>query len=73
MLLVGLGSFSFVPTLQAYLSNRLPYQQRARGLGILEYAWALSGIVGLYLVGQLLDMAGWQMPFFYAWRLFAVG
>lgn len=64
MALVGLGSFSFVPTLQAYLSNRLPYQQRARGLGILEYAWALSGIVGLYLVGQLLNIGSWQLPFF---------
>jgi predicted MFS family arabinose efflux permease len=64
MALVGLGSFSFVPTLQAYLSNRLPYHQRARGLGILEYAWALSGIVGLYLVGQLLDVVSWQLPFF---------
>ena len=64
MALMGLGSFSFVPTLQAYLSNRLPYHQRARGLGILEYAWALSGMVGLYLVGQLLNVSGWQMPFF---------
>ena len=64
MILVGLGSFSFVPTLQAYLSSRLPYRQRARGLGILEYAWALSGILGLYFVGQLLDLASWQSPFF---------
>ena len=64
MALVGLGSFSFVPTLQAYLSNRLPYHQRARGLGILEYAWALSGIVGLYLVGQMLNVVSWQLPFF---------
>jgi len=64
MALIGLGSFSFVPTLQAYLSNRLPYHQRARGLGILEYAWALSGIIGLYLVGQLLNVVSWRLPFF---------
>ena len=41
MALMGLGSFSFVPTLQAYLSNRLPYQQRARGLGNL---WSMLGL-----------------------------
>jgi predicted MFS family arabinose efflux permease len=64
MVVAGLGYFSFVPTLQAYLSNQLPYRQRARGLGILEYAWALAGIVGLFLVGQLLGFSGWRAPFF---------
>lgn len=64
MVIAGLGSFSFVPTLQAYLSNRLPYHRRARGIGILEYAWALSGIVGLFLVGLLLGIASWRAPFF---------
>ena len=47
MVLAGLGTTAFVPTLLAYLSARLPYAERARGIGMLEYSWALTGIVGL--------------------------
>jgi predicted MFS family arabinose efflux permease len=64
MFLAGIGTFSFVPTIQAYLSMNLPYQRRARGLGILEYAWALSGILGLYLVGLLIEATSWRMPLY---------
>lgn len=64
MVLAGIGTFSFVPTLQAYLSVRLPFNRRARGLGMLEYSWALSGIFGLYLVGLLIDAYGWRVPLF---------
>ena len=64
MIFAGLGMASFVPTLQAYLSARLPYAQRARGIGILEYSWAFTGIVGLFLVGQLMAIIGWRAPFY---------
>lgn len=64
MVLFGLGFAGFVPTLQAYVSARLPYARRARGLGILEYSWALTGIVGLYLVGQLIEYSSWRTPLF---------
>lgn len=64
MALMGLGTAAFVPTLQAYLSTRLPYHERARGIGILEYSWALTGIVGLSLMGLLIDATNWRVPFF---------
>lgn len=64
MILSGLGLSSFVPTLQAYVSARLPYERRAQGIGILEYAWALAGIVGLSLMGLLIEAQGWRAPFF---------
>lgn len=63
MLTVGVGTAAFVPSLQAYLSARLPYERRARGLGIVEYAWALSNIVGLSAMGYLIQRAGWRAPF----------
>ncbi|MEZ4868801.1 MAG: MFS transporter [Caldilineaceae bacterium] len=78
MLLLGIGFYAFVPTLRAYLAEQLPYAKRARGFGILEYSWALSGIVGLYVMGQLIAAAGWRAPFFVlagglliAWLIFA--
>jgi predicted MFS family arabinose efflux permease len=64
MILLGIGSAGFVPTLQAYLSARLPYAQLARGMGMLEYSWALTGIVGLSLMGLLIAATGWRTPFF---------
>ncbi len=77
MILSGLSTSAFIPNLQAYLSERLPYATRARGLGMIEYAWALAGIVGLFAMGQLIERAGWRAPFFVlsgglvvAWVLF---
>ncbi len=69
MVLTGLGAGAFVPNLQAYISAHLPYNIRARGLGMLEYSWALTGIVGLSLVGLLIQATGWRTPLF----LLAVG
>jgi predicted MFS family arabinose efflux permease len=64
MLLIGFCVAGFIPTLVAYLSARLPYARRARGLGMLEYSWALAGILGLFAVGQLIERFGWRLPFF---------
>jgi predicted MFS family arabinose efflux permease len=64
MILMGLGASGFVPTLQAYVSAQLPYSRRARGIGMLEYAWALTGIFGLFLIGQLIAATNWRVPFF---------
>lgn len=63
MLLMGLGIFSFPPVLQAYLSAQIPYRRRSRVLGMLEYGWALAGIVGLSAAGLLIDRLGWRAPF----------
>lgn len=63
LILSAVGTFAFLPSLGAYLSARLPYHRRARGLGIVEYAWALSGILGLYLFGQLINTFSWRLPF----------
>jgi MFS family permease len=64
MILLGLGLAGFVPTLQAYLGARLPYAQLARGMGMLEYSWALTGIVGLSVMGLLIAATSWRVPFF---------
>jgi len=63
MLFWGIGIAAFVPTLHAYLSSQLPYARRARGIGILEYSWALAGIVGLFSMGLLISVSSWRAPF----------
>ena len=64
MIAAGLGVSSFIPTLQAYVSAQLPYHQRARALGMVEYAWAITGIAGLSLIGWLIEATNWRVPFF---------
>jgi len=64
MVLSGLGIGAFVPNLQAFVSSRLPYALRARGLGMIEYSWALTGILGLSLIGVLIAATNWRAPFF---------
>jgi predicted MFS family arabinose efflux permease len=65
MVLAGSGHIGFTANLHAYLSARLPYRRRAMGLGILEYSWALAGIVGLFLSGQLIEALSWRAPFLF--------
>ncbi len=63
--LMGLSVFCFAPILQAYMSAQIPYEHRARGLGTVEYAWALAGIIGLSISGLLMSRYGWRAPFFF--------
>lgn len=63
MLLLGLCSAAFIPTLQAAISDLVPFGRRGRVLGIVEFSWALTGLVILPLVGLLMVARGWQAPF----------
>lgn len=63
VVLTGIGQAGYTPNLHAYLSAKLPYEKRAKGLGIIEYSWALAGIVGLFLSGHLMEAYSWRTPF----------
>lgn len=60
----GVGTFAFGPNLSAYLSGLLPFRWRSRGLGMVEYAWALAGILGLSGIGWLIEWTSWRVPFY---------
>lgn len=61
--LAFLGYLMFVPSLQAYLGDQVPYEKRGRILGITEFAWSLSAIIGVPLVGLIIARHGWLAPF----------
>jgi predicted MFS family arabinose efflux permease len=65
IILTGIGHAGYTPNLHAYLSTKLPYNKRARGIGIIEYSWALAGIVGLFIAGFLIDTFSWRAPFIF--------
>lgn len=59
----GIGSAIYIPALIAYMSDRTPYQRRGRVLGTIELTWAISGMIGVPLMGALLASQGWRAPF----------
>jgi len=71
--LAGLGKSIFDPAVQAYVSERVPYRRRGLAIGFLEIAWAGSALVGIPLVGLLMDSFGWRSPFFVMGGLGLIG
>jgi predicted MFS family arabinose efflux permease len=63
LFLAGLCKSIFDPALLAYVGQRVPFQRRGLAIGMLEFAWAGSALVGLPLVGLLMEQIGWRAPF----------
>lgn len=64
LFLSGLGKIVFDPAVQAYISERVPYNRRATAIGFIEISWAGSTLVGIPLIALLIDNVGWRAPFF---------
>jgi len=63
LVLTILGNYLFIPSMQAYLGDRVPYQRRALALALTEYGWSLSSIIGVPVIGILIARWGWRAPF----------
>ena len=64
LVLAGLGKSIFDPAIQAYVGQQIPYRRRGLVIGVLEFGWAGSSLVGIPLIGLLIDRYGWRAPFF---------
>ena len=79
MVLLGVADSMLLPILQSYVSEQSPPQLRGRSLVTMEYSWAISGIIMIPIVGWLISVGSWQMPFrllgcrqFHGYRRFVV-
>jgi len=63
MIIMALGRYVFDPAMQAYLSDRIPYERRGLALAVTEMAWSLAFIAGVPLMGFLIARGGWKAPF----------
>jgi MFS transporter, DHA1 family, inner membrane transport protein len=63
LLLAGIGKSCFDPALQAYVGARVNWERRGLAIGLVEFAWAGSSLVGIPLVGWLIGRHGWRSPF----------
>lgn len=64
LFLAGIGKTIFDPAVQAYASERVPFKQRGLVIGLIEYSWSASTLVGIPLIALLIDRFGWRSPFF---------
>src|SRR5512133_2381878 len=51
LVLSNLGNQTFLPAVQAYLGDRVPYHRRGRVLAFIELSWSLSFILLVPLAG----------------------
>lgn len=63
LVLTMLGNLVFIPSLQAYLGDHIPYERRGRAIALTELGWSLAFIAGVPLVGVLMARWGWASPF----------
>jgi predicted MFS family arabinose efflux permease len=62
-ILTGIGSAIFIPTLLAYVSDRVPFARRGRVTGAIEITWGLAGMIGVPIMGVIISALGWRAPF----------
>jgi MFS transporter, DHA1 family, inner membrane transport protein len=58
-----LGFYLYMSSIQAFLGDAVPYQQRGSMIALIELGWSLALIVGIPLVGFLIGRFGWYAPF----------
>ncbi len=64
VLLMFLATMIFLPALQAYIGDRVPYHRRGRAMGLTELSWSAAFILGVPAVGWLIGRHGeWQAAF----------
>ncbi len=58
-----LGMYIYLPAIQAFLGDQVPYEQRGRAIAITELSWSLAGLIGVPLIGLLIAAQGWAAGF----------
>jgi predicted MFS family arabinose efflux permease len=61
--LILIGNGVFIPSMQAYLGDHVPFEKRGAVMSITELSWALGFIVGVPVLGSLLVKTTWFAPF----------
>ena len=69
----GIAKAIYDPTMQAAISDRVPYEQRGRAIGISELSWSAAWLIGVPSSGWLIARVGWQAPFAFVAALGVAG
>lgn len=58
----GVAKAMFDPAVHAYVGDMVPYAERGRAIGIVEFSWAGAWLLGVPASGILIERFGWQAP-----------
>lgn len=61
---VALTQMAFAVATSAWLSDRVSYARRGTVFGLTELSWAGAFLLGVPLLGLVIDRWGWRAPFF---------
>jgi predicted MFS family arabinose efflux permease len=64
ILVISLSTTAYLPVQKAYVSDQVCYERRGRALAAVDASFSTAGMVGLPLVGWLIEVGGWQTPIF---------
>ena len=70
--LVALTQMAFMISSAAWLSERVTYAKRGMVFGLTELSWAGAFLLGVPVLGLLIDRFDWRAPFFAVGALTAV-
>lgn len=70
LILAGAGLMFFDPAIQAYVGDEVAYERRALGMAAIEFGWSGAFLLGVPLVGIVIERGSWHLPF---WGLAGVG
>ncbi len=77
LIIAGLGTFTAVavafvlygiikalydPAAHAYVGDTVPYARRGTAVGIVEFSWSASWLIGVPASGFLIERFGWRAP-----------
>ncbi len=63
MFFATLAKYIFDPAMQAWLGDRVSYEQRGRAIAVTELGWSLAFVIGVPTAGFLIAKHGWMAPF----------
>ena len=63
LILSIMANLVFIPSMQAFLGDRVSYERRGLVLALTEFGWSLAFILCVPAIGFLIARNGWQSPF----------
>ncbi|MEE4242486.1 MAG: MFS transporter [Desulfopila sp.] len=64
LLIASFGKILFDPAIQAFIGKNVAYGKRARAIGVVEVSWAGSTLLGIPLLGMVIEYAGLSSSFY---------
>jgi predicted MFS family arabinose efflux permease len=63
MVAVALFQMTYNAAMTAWVADRVPYERRGTALGLTELSWAGALLIGVPVLGLVIDGWGWRAPF----------